>query len=72
MKGPIVLFVGQLLPHKRPDFLLQAYHALVTYQLPDVHLVLVGAGRLRRYHDALYEFIRELNLGRAWMTGAVR
>ena len=71
MKGRIVLFVGQLLPHKRPDLLLEAYHALVTYQMPDVHLVLVGASRLPRYHAALTEFIRELNLDRAWMTGPV-
>ena len=29
--GPMALFVGQILPHKRPEFLVHALHALVTY-----------------------------------------
>ena len=33
LDGPLVLFVGQLLPHKRPDLLLQAYH--VADHVPD-------------------------------------
>ncbi|MGH9156663.1 MAG: glycosyltransferase family 4 protein [Acidimicrobiales bacterium] len=68
--GPVVLFVGQLLPHKRPDLLLKAYHLLVTYSVPEAHLVLVGAGRLPRYRQALQLFAQELNL-RAWIAGSV-
>lgn len=68
--GPVFLFVGQLLPHKRPDLLLKAFHLLVTYARPDAQLVLVGAGRLPRYRQALQSFAQELNL-RAWIAGSV-
>nr|MDP9441001.1 group 1 glycosyl transferase [Actinomycetota bacterium] len=44
--GPMLLFVGQLLPHKRPDLLVQAFHVLQTYLLPEARLALVGASRL--------------------------
>lgn len=71
MEGPVILFVGQLLPHKRPDLLVQAYHVLVTYLLPDSNLILVGAGRDGRYRRALQQFVHELNLTKAWLTGAV-
>jgi len=70
VEGAVVLFVGQLLPHKRPDLLLKAYHLLVSYVRPDAHLVLVGASRLPRYRQALQLFAQELNL-RAWIAGSV-
>ncbi|MGH2731405.1 MAG: glycosyltransferase family 4 protein [Actinomycetota bacterium] len=70
-KGPLILFVGQLLPHKRPDLLLQAYHVLITYLVPDAHLVLAGASRLEPYRGALEWFIRELNLFNATLMGSV-
>jgi glycosyltransferase involved in cell wall biosynthesis len=69
--GPIFLFVGQMLPHKRPEWLLSAFHALVTYLEPKAHLVLVGIDRLRSYRQALDGFIAELNLNRAHMVGRV-
>ena len=61
-KGPVVLFVGQLLPHKRPDLLLSAFHVLTTYLIPDAHLVLVGPARLEPYRRALEGMVGELNL----------
>ena len=69
LDGPLVLFVGQLLPHKRPDLLLQAYHVLTTYLMPDAHLVLLGPARLERYHRGLQTLAAELNLHRAQITG---
>jgi glycosyltransferase involved in cell wall biosynthesis len=63
--GLSLLFVGQLLPHKQPHVLLQAYHALVTYLLPDANLFLVGAPRLPRYKECLQLFIEEMNLTRS-------
>jgi glycosyltransferase involved in cell wall biosynthesis len=60
--GPVLLFVGQLLPHKQPHVLLQAFHALCTYLLPEAHLFLIGAPRLPRYKEVLQFFIEELNL----------
>jgi len=69
--GPAILFVGQLLPHKRPDLLVQAYHVLSTYLQPETFLFLVGAPRIRSYREALQRYIEELNLPRAWITGQV-
>ena len=69
--GPVALFVGQILPHKRPEMLVWALHALATYLMPDVHLVLLGSLRLPRYAAAVQQQIVELGLHRAWLTGAV-
>lgn len=69
--GPVALFVGQLLPHKRPDLLIEAYHILVTYLVPDAHLLVVGVGRLPGYRRAIDAFVHELNLPNAWVTGPV-
>jgi L-malate glycosyltransferase len=69
--GPLILYVGQLLPHKRPDLLIKAYHVLVTYLMPKAHLVLVGAGRLPKYSETLQLLTSELNLPRAWIAGPV-
>jgi glycosyltransferase involved in cell wall biosynthesis len=69
LDGPLILFVGQLLPHKRPDLLLQAYHVLTTYLLPQAHLVLLGPGRLERYREALVTLVAEMNLHQARIPG---
>ncbi len=71
LDGPVFLFVGQMLPHKRPEWLLSAYHALVTYLEPGAHLVLVGMDRLRSYRQALDDYIAELNLRGAHMIGRI-
>lgn len=71
VEGPVVLFVGQLLPHKHPEFLVHAFHVLSTYLRPDAALVLVGAPRLARYAEALAFDVAELNLRRVLITGAV-
>jgi glycosyltransferase involved in cell wall biosynthesis len=71
VEGPVLLFVGQILPHKRPELLVQAFHVLVTYLVPEANLVLVGSPRLPRFRHAVQDQIAELNLHRAWITGAV-
>jgi glycosyltransferase involved in cell wall biosynthesis len=71
IEGPVLLFVGQLLPHKRPDLLLKAFHVLVTYHLPTAHLLLVGTNRLPGYAQALEQFRNELNLGAASFRGSL-
>lgn len=71
VEGPVLLFVGQLLPHKRPDLLVQAFHLLTTYILPDANLVLVGPGRLPRYRAAVQHLVHELSLPGAWLAGPV-
>ncbi|HVE47418.1 MAG TPA: glycosyltransferase [Acidimicrobiales bacterium] len=72
VEGPVFAYVGQLLPHKRPDLLLEAFYVLTTFLLPGANLVLVGPTRLRRYHHALQHFVRELGLAPStWLTGYV-
>jgi L-malate glycosyltransferase len=65
LDGPLVLFVGQMLPHKRPDLLVSAFHVLTTHLMRDAHLALVGAGRHTRYPEAVREQARELGLLRS-------
>ena len=69
VEGPVILCVAQLLPHKRPDLLIQAYHTLVTFLIPEAHLILVGPPRLPKFHQAVQLYVQELNLSRAWVTG---
>jgi glycosyltransferase involved in cell wall biosynthesis len=69
--GPIMLSVGQLMPHKRPDFLVHAIHIAETY--PDLHgfLLLVGHNRLERYTRAVREQIQELYLAGVHVVGPI-
>jgi len=69
--GPQFLFVGQLMPHKRPDFLVQAFHILRTYLDPRAGLVLAGPARNDRYAAAVRQYVAELALPDVWLTGAV-
>lgn len=69
--GPVLLFAGQMLPHKRPDLLMQVYYALVTHHLPNARLVMVGNPRLKAYAQHLDHLARELGLDRIWMAGVV-
>lgn len=66
---PLLLFVGQLLPHKRPDFLLQAFYILATQLVPEANLALIGPMRLPSYQRALQTFLQENNLPNAWICG---
>jgi len=71
VEGPLAVFVGQILPHKRPELLVQALHALRTYLEPEAQLVLVGRHRLRSFATAVQQQIVELGLAGVWMTGEV-
>lgn len=71
VEGPVLLYVGQLLPHKRPDLLVQAFHVLATYVDPEAHLILVGPARLPGYRDAVQHLVHELSLPNAWVAGPV-
>ena len=71
LEGPVVLFVGQLLPHKRPDLLIQAFHVLTTYLRPEANLIVVGPSRLPRYRAAIQHLVHELSLPGAWLAGPV-
>lgn len=71
LEGPLLLSVGQFLPHKRPEFLLQAFHVLSTYLVPGAQLALIGASRLPAFRSRLDRYIRELNLSGVHMVGEV-
>jgi glycosyltransferase involved in cell wall biosynthesis len=67
--GRMVLFVGQLLPHKRPDLLLGAHHLLTTNHFGDARLVVAGPDRNPRYREALRRYVDEASLDTVWITG---
>ncbi len=69
--GPVLLCVGQLMPHKRQDFLVEALHVADTYLGARPFLMLVGHQRLERYARAIREQVRELNLVRVHLVGSV-
>jgi glycosyltransferase involved in cell wall biosynthesis len=70
--GQLVLFVGQLLPHKRPELLIEALHILLTHIGADASLALVGAARMPRFTKALRTLVAELHLaGRVFFAGFV-
>ena len=59
-EGPILLSVAQLMPHKRPDFLVAMMHCAETHRALRPVLLLVGHQRLPRYTRAIREQVREL------------
>ena len=69
--GPLVLCVGQLLPHKRPDLAIAAHHLLSVNHFPDAQLVLAGPPRNVQYARALTRHVRSLNLPTVWLTGEI-
>lgn len=71
VRGPILLSVGQIMPHKRPDFLVEMMHVAVTYLGMNGTLMLVGHQRLERYARALREQVHELNLANVHIVGPV-
>lgn len=65
----VILFVGKLIPRKRPFDLLKAYEMLANIrgQIADgVHLIFVGEGALR---GELEKYVKEHNLGNVHFVG---
>jgi glycosyltransferase involved in cell wall biosynthesis len=69
--SPLVLCVGQLLPHKRPDLAIAAHHLLNVNYVPDARLVLAGTPRDAQYASALNRYVDSLNLPTVWLTGEI-
>jgi glycosyltransferase involved in cell wall biosynthesis len=69
--APNLLFVGQLLPHKRVDLLLEAMYVLNTYMDPEISLLLVGRNEFTPYRNAITAQVHELGLRRVHFLGSV-
>ena len=69
--GPHFAWIGQLLPHKRPERLVQALHLLVTHAHPDATLALIGSTHLTPFVRAVEEQVAELNLHGCRVLGPV-
>jgi L-malate glycosyltransferase len=69
-EAPILLSVAQLMPHKRPDFLVAMMHCAETYGVMRPALMFVGHQRLARYTNAIREQVRELMVD-AHMVGVI-
>jgi glycosyltransferase involved in cell wall biosynthesis len=70
LQTPILLSVAQLMPHKRPDLLVEMMHCIETYRGLRPVLMLVGHHRLARYTRAIREQVRELEVN-VHVVGAV-
>jgi len=68
---PIVLAVGQQLPHKRFEHLIEAMHVLRLYRGRGAALVIVGRPHQERYHDSLVGLATRLMLPDVVFTGAL-
>jgi glycosyltransferase involved in cell wall biosynthesis len=68
---PIILAVAQLLPHKRIDLLLEAFHILRTHLGHNAALVIVGAAPHHAYRRALVQLASRLTNDMLWFTGRI-
>jgi glycosyltransferase involved in cell wall biosynthesis len=71
LKVPFVLFVGQLVPHKRPELLVQAMHIARTYLGLQACCLLVGPQRFPRYTAAIVDEVHQLNLSTVHLVGGI-
>lgn len=69
--GALYLSVGQLLPHKRVELVVQAFHVVRTYLDADATLVLAGESRLPAYAATLRRFVADLAVPGVEVPGAV-
>lgn len=69
--GGFILFVSQVLPHKRPDHAIEVVHLLREHHGLEVGAVWAGPVRQPRYMAALEELMVRLGESHVWFTGAV-
>jgi len=67
-----ILFVGRLLPHKRPDDLIRFFHAYKTWYNPRARLILAGAyGGFEQYYTQLQALIATLGTKDVHIPGQI-
>jgi len=69
VEAPMLLHVGQLLPHKRPDLLIAAMHVLTVDLKVPASLVFVGPHRDRDFAWAVQRYIEDLGLTNVSLVG---
>ena len=69
--GPLVLSVGRLAPHKRPDLVIRAFALLQREHVPEARLVMVGPPITREYGRLLDRLVRETGASRVQLTGGL-
>ncbi len=66
---PVVLHVGQMLPHKRPDVLVAAFHILTVDLRVPAQLILLGPHRNTDYAWAVQHYANDLGLSNVALVG---
>lgn len=69
--GPVILWVGQVLAHKRPDLAIDALHLLNVNHFPDASLFLAGRFTSPLWSSALVRHVESLKLSTARVLGPV-
>ena len=71
VQDPIVLVVGQILPHKRADLAVDALHLLNVNHLPGARMYLAGRFTNPTWSSALIRHVESLKLDTVRVLGAV-
>jgi glycosyltransferase involved in cell wall biosynthesis len=69
--GPLVLAVGRLAPHKRPDLVIRAFAQYQRLHAQDARLVLAGEPQHPAYRARLEELVEETGARRVHIAGAL-
>lgn len=69
--GPMVLWVGQILAHKRPDIAIDVLHLLNVNHRPDARLYLAGRFTSPLWASAVVRHVESLKLPTARVLGVV-
>ena len=68
---PLVLVVGQLLPHKRPDLAVDVHHLLTVNHFSQARMIIAGSMGQTMFGSAVVRHVESLKLGTVRVTGAV-
>jgi glycosyltransferase involved in cell wall biosynthesis len=71
LDAPMILCVAQMLPHKRIDFLLEAFHILRAHIGTNAALVVVGATPNLQFAECLRGLAQRLTADKLWFTNRI-
>jgi len=69
--GPLVLAVGRVAPHKRPDLVIRAFAQYQRLHAPDARLLFAGALQHPPYRARLEQLVEEVGAKRVRLAGAL-